>query len=155
MFTLVQDSQNHNLCSTINLPDFMHIIASSLMCPNEKCYFSQEDWESCCLLSALQPLVTLSPHHTQYYYVRRIQWPNTTRPTLAAPRTGPTLLPLDLVLCSDAPHTLFSEPSATPFSHQGTPVSVSLRPACTQDIPSFYSKQSTICQNCFALLFCL
>lgn len=60
------------------------------------------------------PHSSLAPTSRTICHIRRTKWPNTTRPTVAAPCTGPTFLFLVLDLCSDAPQTVSSEPSDAP-----------------------------------------
>jgi hypothetical protein len=78
---------------------------------------SQDSWASSCLLPALHPSAALSPCYTQYIVLGRLSSLIFSGPEWQHPvHIYRFVLVLDL--CSDAPHTLFSEPLKVPLCHR-------------------------------------
>lgn len=129
MCTLLQGQNNQDMPSAVTYLS-LYIFVSSLLWPNQKNHFSEQLGE---LLSSScpAPSAALSPPRHTVHNVREMEWPSTASPQWQNRVQGRTLFFLVLGSCSDAPHTLFSDPSDFPSTLKEPHVGGDLRPACS------------------------
>lgn len=109
MCTLLQGQNNQDVPSVITYLSLC-IFVSSLLQPNQENHFSEQLGQ---LLSSScpAPSAALSPPQHTVHNVRETEWPSTASPQWQNRVQGRILLFPVLGSCSDAPHTLFSDPS--------------------------------------------